>query len=249
VPELPRYVVVGRGRWARRILDILVHERRQTRQVAEARSRAGESDADYKSRLSDSFRASGAHIAWLCVPPGEHLPLMLEAVMDAGLHAVVEKPWLCSRRQSAPLLAAARASRLIIGVHFEYCLLDAVEAWRRDFRQGADLQFGGCFTLSRPQRLPISPLHDLGSHLLSIRAYAVPQSGLSEIRCGYDLADERRVWLESSGRPVASIDFLENREPVIQRFVSRFEEALSGVEFPFDLDFALRVADDVRALK
>jgi len=231
------------------MLDILVGERRQALQIEDARRRAGESDADYKSRLSESFRAAGAQIAWLCVPPGAHVPLMLEAAMDAGLHAVVEKPWLCSRQQSEPLLAAARARHLVVGVHFEYCLLDAVEAWRRDFREGVDLRFGGHFTLSRSQRLPISPLDDLGSHLLSIRAYAVPQSDLSEIRCGYDLADERRVWLESSGRQVASIDFLENREPIIQRFVSRFEEALGGAEFPFDLDFALRVAEDVRALK
>lgn len=231
------------------MLDILVRERRQTLQIEDARRRTGERDAAYKSRLSESFRAAGAQIAWLCVPPESRVPLMLEAAMDAGLHVVVEKPWLCSRQLSAPLLVAARASHLVIGVHFEYCLLEAVEEWRRDFSQVTGLRFGGHFTLSRSQRLPISPLDDLGSHLMSIRAYAAPQSGVSEILCGYDLVDERRVWLESNGRQVTSINFLENREPIIQRFVSRFEKALDGAEFPFDLDFALRVADDVRALK
>lgn len=232
------------------MLEILAREGRKTVQIEEARRRDRETDADYKGRLSAAFQATDARIAWLCVPPGSHIPLMLEAAMNAGLNVVVEKPWLCSREQTFALTAEARARNLVIGVHFEFCLLDAVEAWRRRFDEGNGLRFGGHFTLSRPRRLATCPLEDLGSHLLSIRAYAVPQSGLSEIRCGYDLPDERNVWLESGAGRVASIDFLENREPIIQRFQNRFETALDGgQEFPFDLDFALRVADDLRALK
>jgi hypothetical protein len=85
--------------------------------------------------------------------------------------------------------------------------------------------------------------------LLAIRAYAVPRSAVAEIRCGYELPDERRVWVEKSGENVAAIDFLANREPIIQRFVGLLEDALNGAEFPFDLDLAARVSDDVARLK
>ena len=90
------------------------------------------------------------------------------------------------------------------------------------------------------------PMQNLGSHLLAMREYAVPHSGLSKIRCGYELPDQRMVWLESGKQRVASIDFLGSKEPIVQRFVARFENSLDGKPFPFDFAFAQRVNENLR---
>jgi hypothetical protein len=247
--KAPFYAVLGRGRWATRMHGILARERRRTISVEQTRRDPAESESAYKSRLRDALTASGTHIAWLCVPPGPHIPLMVEAAVGAGLHVVVEKPWLCSRRETDSLLALARATRRLVTIHYEYCLLEAVEAWRRDFSQRADLCFRGCYMLSRPDHSGIPAIDNLGAHLLAIRAYAVPRSAVLEIRCGYELPDERRVSVENPGGTVASIDFLANKEPIIQRFIAKLEAALDGADFPFDLRLAARVSDDVASLR
>jgi hypothetical protein len=174
---------------------------------------------------------------------------MVEAAIGAGLHTVVEKPWLCSRSESESLLALSKARRLLVAIHYEYCLLESVESWRHKFDEGVGLLFGGHFTVSRPDHSAILNIDNLRSHLLAIRAYAVPKSGVAEIRCGYGLPDERSAWVGTHDRRTGFIDFLENHEPIIQRFIGRLEAALEGADFPFSLEFASRVADDVGTLK
>ena len=85
--------------------------------------------------------------------------------------------------------------------------------------------------------------------MLSIREYAVPQSAVREIRCGYEQPDERDVWLERHNTRVALINLLENKQPIIQQFMARVEAATNGAHFPFGLEFALRVSAAVAALK
>lgn len=247
--EIPSYAIVGRGRWAHTMCGILAAERRRTITIDNTRRQPLESDTSYKSRLSESIAASGAQIAWLCVPPGPHIPVMVEAAIGAGLHTVVEKPWQCSRSESKSLQALAQARRLLVAIHYEYCLLEGVESWRHEFNEGVGLCFGGRFTSSRSDSPATLSIDNLRSHLLAIRAYAAPKSHVAEIRCGYGLPDERSVWVETQGRRIASIDFLGNSEPIIQRFIGRLEAALDGADFPFGLDFASRVSDDVNALK
>ncbi len=159
------------------------------------------------------LRASDAQIAWLCVLPGPHVPLMIDAALDAGLHVVTEKPWQASQGVTSALVARAKSLRRLIAVHFEYCLLEEVERWRRDFHPGTGLRFGGRFFLSRPDHTGMSAMDNLGSHLLAIRAYAAPESVVQEIRCGYEQPDERCVWLEKRNTRVAFIDLLANKEP------------------------------------
>ena len=116
------------------------------------RLQSEETSSEYQSRLSQLLKASGAQVAWICVPPGPHIPALVKAALDAGLHAIVEKPWLNSRSETEALLDLASRKKLIVGVHYQYCLLTAVEAWRADLNAGAGLEFGGCFTVNRANR-------------------------------------------------------------------------------------------------
>jgi len=254
VADVPAYAVVGRGHWAARMEGVLGGEGRTVHGVPEARRRPGEDAAGYEARMGAALAHSGAEIAWICVPPGAHIPCLVRAALMHGLHVVVEKPWMSTPEESAQLAALAVQTKRVIGVHYEYCLLDGVGRWRAERSPGAGLRFGGSFDAAGADRLGIPPLWNLGSHLLAIREYAVPAAAVSDISCGYDRPPARRAWLtaDDAGSPDV-IDFGDRSEPIIQRFVARFEDAVrvagqGDAAFPFDLDFATRVAAAVEGL-
>jgi len=231
----------------------LSENRRRVTVVEDSRRRPTETGADFRSRISEALRSTGAQIAWLCLPPVPDVPLIVEAALLAGLHVVAEKPWLHSTAQTEALIDLAKGRGAIIAVHHQYCFLDRVQEWRQSFHSAghsADgLKFSGRFTLSRPDRQGISALWNLGSHLLAIREYAVPESRISEINCGYDVPDERNVRIENESRIIDSIDFMSNSEPIIQRFIADFEASLTNGDFGLDLRFALRVAVAIRSIE
>jgi hypothetical protein len=248
VSEFPAYVVLGRGRWAGKIQSILSSENRRVVAVSDTRPRRGESESEFKGRLRSSLAASRAELAWLCDSPGLNTRWMIESAMQAGLHAIVEKPWLFSPAETRSLKKQAEAVGLILGVHYEYCMLDAVENWKRDFSPGSGLRFGGRFAIKNPGSSRIAAIENLGCHLFSIHQYAVPSSEVAEIHCGYELPDERLVWIEKGRQQLARINFGRNKEPIVQRFIKKVEAALEGAAFPFDLDFALGVAQQLETV-
>lgn len=247
--EGPGYVILGRGRWAKRMNSIIAGEGRSVVVIEETRQRSSESEAAYVSRLAAAMRASAAQIAWLCVTPGPHVTSMIQSAIEAGLHVVVEKPWYGSAEDTKRLQAFASAKGRVVAIDYEYCVLEEVELWKRDFYPGTGLRFGGRFFLSRSDQTGIPAIDNLGCHMLAIREWAVPSSELSQFLCGYELPDERLVWIEGKGKKIASIDLLNHRQPIVQRFMKKVEAALDGAVFPFDLEFALRVANGLEALK
>lgn len=247
--EAPSYAILGRGRWAGVIRDVLAGMGRRDTSIEDARRKPSETDSGYKARLSAKLAESRAEIAWICTLPGPHVLLMTEAALAAGLHVIAEKPWPYSLGETRPCLDLSRAKRRHVGVHFEYCLLDAVESWRSQFHRGAGLAFGGHFRVAGPDRLGMPAIDNLGCHLFAIREYAAQESQVSEIVCDYESMNERKVWLERDRREVASTSFSENKEPIIQRYIAKFEGALDGASFAFDLEFAARVAGSLARWK
>ena len=254
VTDTPAYVVMGRGHWAARMAGVLGGEGRVVHSLPETRRQPGEDAADYEARIGHALRERQAEVAWICVPPGPHIPCLIRAAVSSDLHVVVEKPWMCSSEETGELTEQAARTGRVIGVHYEYCLLDAVGRWRARHNPGAGLVFGGRFDAAVPDHLGIAPLWNLGSHLLAIREYAVADATVGDISCGYERSPARQVWIgaEDDDSPEV-IDFLDGGEPIIQRFVARFEEAVrAGGQgdgaFPFDLDFATRVAAAVHRL-
>src|SRR5260370_30719391 len=108
---------------------------------------------------------------------------MMQAAIEAGLHAIVEKPWYCSTDDTRRLQSLARAKGRVIAVHFEYLILEEVERWRSDFHPGAGCRLGGRFFLSRSARSGIPAIDNPGSHFLAIRASPVPPSPTFQLRC------------------------------------------------------------------
>jgi hypothetical protein len=242
----PAYLIVGRGRWGTRMQAMLLGEGRRAECAPGLRREANENSGAHEARLAQTFLDSRAQIVWLCVPPGAHVPALIRAAIAAGLHVIVEKPWVYSREETALLQGAATRAALKGGVHFEYCLLSEIENWKRQYEQQNGLEFGGTFNVHAANRLGISSMQNLGSHLMAMREYAVPHSRLSKLYCGYEVPDERIVWLDSHKQRVATIEFLGSKEPIIQRFVARFENCLDGEPFPFDFAFAQRANENLR---
>jgi hypothetical protein len=242
----PAYLIVGRGRWGTRIHAMLVGEGRRVEFASSLRRESNESSSAHEWRLAQTVLDSSAQVVWLCVPPGAHVPALIRATFAAGLHVIVEKPWVYSREETNLLQDVATRAGLKGGVHFEYCLLSEIENWRRQYEQQDGLEFGGTFNVHAADHLGISAMQNLGSHLTAIHEFAVPHSRLSKIHCGYELPDERRVWLDSDKQRVANIDFLGSKEPIVQRFLTQFENSLDGKPFPFDFAFAQRANENLR---
>jgi predicted dehydrogenase len=247
--ETPAYVILGRGRWAKKMQPLLAAEGRTATTMEVTRQRQLEGTAAYRSRLSAEMKSSRAQVAWLCVSPGAHVPVMIQAGLEAGLHVVAEKPWYGSAADTERLQALARAKKRLVAVHFEYLAHQEVEGWKKRFYPGEGLRFGGRFFLNRPDHTGIPAIDNLGCHLMAIREFVAPASDLLELRCAYERLDERMVWLERSEENIASIDLLKGSERIIQGFLKQVEAALDGGAFPFDLDFALRVANQLNACK
>lgn len=247
--EAPPYVILGRGRWAQKMRPIISGEGRTVATIEETRQGPLESRQQYVTRLAEAMNASRAEIAWLCVSPGPHVSMMIQAALEAGLHVIAEKPWCGSAEDTERLQALARARRRFIGVHFEYLVHSEVERLKSALCPGSGLRFGGHFFLGRADHLGLLPMDNLGCHLFAIREFAVPASEVAEVLCAYERPDERLVWLEQGSRRIASINLFKGSERIIQDFMKKVEAALGGAAFPFDLDFALRVANQLKAIK
>jgi len=248
MPEGPRYAILGRGRWSVVVQRALEGEGRRVEIVAGTRRALSETDDAHFSQMRSSLAATGADIAWLCVPPGPHLPAVILAALDAGLDVIAESPWLCAPEITQELQFAAAAKNRLVGVHFEYCQLEEVESWRGQFHGAHGMTFGGRFSLSRANRHGIPPVADLGCHLAAIRQYAAHESALGEIHCEYASTNSRMVWLDQAATRLSLIDFTSNRQPIIQRFFRKFEAARATRDFPFGLPFAAAVSSQIARL-
>src|SRR6266702_5332012 len=82
--EPPGYIILGRGRWARRMRPIIAGESRSVVSIEETRQRPSESESAYVARLAETTKASAAQIAWLCVTPGPHVTLMVQAALGGA---------------------------------------------------------------------------------------------------------------------------------------------------------------------
>jgi hypothetical protein len=241
VPDGTRVAVLGRGRWATTVHGMLVASGVEVAQIGAVRQAPDEDTDVYVARIATALRAAGCTDAWLCVPPGRHVPALVRAAVQEGVRVVAEKPWPYppAGLGGTPLARAEESPSVV--VCFEYVLLDAVQEWRTSWHGGAGLTFHGAFTVAAPDRLGIPALWNLGSHLVAIREWAVPQASLGTLKAAYDSEPERRVWLEDdAGDQVAEIDFRGSNEPILQRFVAGAAAGRAPV-VELDLTFAERV--------
>lgn len=224
------YGVIGRGRWGARIAAILTEMGRPVTVIG--RSQAPPRQVD---------------VLWIAVPP-----VAQEAVVEASLatrcHLVVEKPWLASAALTASIGANLRNENRHVAVHFEYCYLSELAplAASPDFQGTAD--FLGAFETAKANRLKIPALQNLGIHIAAIRRRWFSSARLVNVEAAYGTRERRLIELASRGMKTG-VDFTNQRQPVIQRFIEDFESHIrTGTRFPLDLEFARASLSDLESL-
>lgn len=227
MPDKPRYTILGSGRWAHILVEILNGIGRQAAMIGSIRRQPDESDISYRARLTDRLSGAG-DIVWIAVPPGPHSVAMVEAALDAGRHIIVEKPWPADPSQSRFIETRAAMLGLRCAVHFQYLFLDAIQSLRATGNDGADMVFSGQFTIARASANGVPAGPNLGSHLVSLWRVAFPAAALGSLVVGYEQVNRRMMCLESE-EATRMVDFTDNAEPIIQRFIKAFETGTPGL--------------------
>jgi hypothetical protein len=144
----------------------------------------------------------------------------------------------------------ANAKNLNIAVHYQYCFLDRFLNSHEEFDVSCkDIVFSGIFYTSKKNRLSIPSLFNFGCHLLAIKHYHFPNARLGEIYTAYEMDDQRSVTIRI-GSTQYLIDFLNNQEPLIQRFIDVFEtDLVKKAKSGFDLHLSLKILEDLNELQ
>ncbi len=228
---------------------ILKEMSREVHVLTLSRPKPGEPEENYAARVEKICRdeAGKADVVWLAVPPGNQ-EILTRAALAAGKHVVAEKPWMCSRAVTDDLGRAASKEGLQIGVHYEYCFLSGLGRLSMPPNgSGPPVRFSGTFISSKTSGAP--PLYNLGCHLLAIKCALFPDAATGDITVSYKGIDERKLEVVR-GTDRRTLDFLGNREPLIQRFIAAFEASLSGKNaFPFGLPLSNEINAELAAIE
>ena len=247
-----RYAILGRGRWGTTVHLALQTMGRRVLVSSLGRPLEDEYPSQYAERLQQEmhYLTTEADILWAAIPPRDQAVVLAEA-LRTGLHVIAEKPWMADDEVTAELTRIALEKKCVVGVNFQYCLLDEVRRTSEAIKTANEspLIFTGKFRISRENRLNIPALHNLGSHLMAIRNHHFPTARVEMLDVGYESEDERWLCIASSSAE-RRCDLLRHSQNIVSDFILLFEKAiLRGVPFPFDLDFTRTVATNLREFK
>ena len=246
----PIYAIIGKGRWGNRLLKILRCHGRHTIQLNISRPQNQNAICAYQDQIIQHINqyAKKSDIVWVSIPPGQQYEAV-KSVLIAGKHAVIEKPWMVNTEKTHSLIQLADEKNLNIAVHYQYCFLDKFSDLREKFDfSDKNIIFSGIFNTSKKDRISIPALHNFGCHLLAIKNYYFPNAQLGEIKTGYDMDDQRSMTIQIKSTDY-SINFLNNQEPLIQRFIDGFElDLIKKAKSDFNLYFSLKILKDLNEL-
>lgn len=243
---MSRISLIGGGGWGTKLHEMLSKDNLLADWPDLPRRKPDEGVEHYKDRVWSVLRKSRGDVAWLAVPPADQA-ILVDVAVECGFHVIVEKPWLAAEDMTKVLIEKSRANSLATGVPYIYCFLDRLVSYARYRPQAWGME--GVFKVAVKNRLNLGALENLGSHILAIRRYVCPDAELLSLEVEYDAENTRCVKLHYD-KSVDYIDFSNNKEPIVQRFVASF---LNGVDhgdaFMFDLDFASKVSADMEKIK
>ncbi len=245
MPKNMKIAILGGGRWAGVVGEDMVRCGHEIIDLSRTRRDLGESWQSYRQKWAQDISSTDADIAWIAVPPGDHVPQLCEACLDAGCHTVIEKPWIYSSDVTEHLKIVAKRLNLKVGVNYQYLFLnEIVEAFETNFSRVANTATVELiFTTSKPKRRDISPFYNLGSHLFAIKKRAFDGLGISAMNFCCGKSDQRAIRIvDQYGACIRHIDFTQSSEPLLQRFINEFIRCIHAKEpFISDLAFAYEV--------
>ena len=241
----PVFALVGQGRWGKKIQKILIDLGYSVVVIPLSRKEPFETKHQYALRAEALLARVDFDILWLSIPPQGQFTLLCEG-MRSCRHIIIEKPLLLNKEQISEIRTMAFERSVTVGVHYQYCFLDAIYELKNLIKsEVSKFEFSGVFRVANSNRLGISPEFNLGIHLVAIKMLHFPNAKLGKIESAYD-STNRRYFSLACDKKKYSLDFTENREPLVQRFVAEYIKCFSSSEnFQLDIDFSANVVDAV----
>jgi predicted dehydrogenase len=243
----PIYALIGRGPWGNRLSKILKHHGRHMIHLDVSRPQNPNEFHTYHDQIVQhiDLYAKKSDIVWIAIPPG-HQYEAVKSVLTLDKHVIIEKPWMVNAEKTRSLIRLADARNLNVAVHYQYCFLDKFSNSREQFAfSSKNIIFSGIFNTSKKDRNSIPSLFNLGCHLLAIKHYYFPNAQLGVIKTAYETDDQRSVTIKIDSTQYL-INFLNNREPLIQKFIDAFElDLIKKARSEFDLHFSLKIMYDL----
>jgi predicted dehydrogenase len=244
-----RYGIIGKGKWGKKIAHMLAEQSKPVYVFDISRPSTKENKAIYKTRINKyiSQKAKDIDIIWIAVPPEDQY-VLAQSALEHDKHVIVEKPWMCNENETDVLIKIARRKQLSVGIDYQYCFFDEIPDIRAAVNKaGKEIKFSGEFKIKEDNRLSLPPIYNLGSHLLAVKVLFFPKALVEKIVTAYNSSDQRRIEIFSEKK--YEIDFLNNTQPLLQRFIDSFEKSiLESKKFPLDLEFALKVNSEITKL-
>lgn len=104
--------------------------------------------------LDDMLAAGGVDCVHVMTPPQHHAGAV-DALLDAGVAAFVEKPFVLSAADAERLAAKSSASRTLLGVNHNFLMLPSYDRLKRDIGNGV---IGPIDTMNARWQFPLPPL-------------------------------------------------------------------------------------------
>lgn len=245
-----RYCILGTGVWGSRVKNILL---KMDREVNTIEINRGAINSDYVKKLTARLEnySSKCDVLWIAIPPIMQYDISLIAT-KLGYHQIFEKPWLVSRNKTNSLISLMKEYKLTASVHYQYCYMGKLPGFAEKISDSqAKLKMRGEFTTSRGDRLGVSHLDNLGSHLVSIWLYYFPHIDNLYLETNYNSQNKRNIQIyDKENNLVDSLDFLFNNEHLVQKYILDFEASIvDNKQFKLDMVFASNVKDKIDKLR
>lgn len=175
--------------------------------------------ADYKTMFAEEAgRPDGIQAVSIATPNFTHYEI-LKAALEAGLHAVCEKPLCFTAKQAEELIALAHKQNRIVGVTYGYTGAQMIHQARRMIKDGMlgeirviDMQFAHGYHSSAveendpgtkwrvtPEKAgPSYVLGDVGTHALFLAETMAPQLKMERLLCSKQSFVRSRAPLEDN---------------------------------------------------
>lgn len=246
-----KYAVVGNGKWGAQISEILLKQNKEVESLDISRRKKNITKKKYKEYVFKLLeeRAGDLDIIWLAVSPGDQ-DVLIRCALDVGCNVVVEKPLMINYEQTLEIMNYAKSLNLQVAMHYQYCFLENILEIQKKIQESYvdKLTFSAEFLIPRENRLGIPAVYNLGSHLLAIKCFHFPTAKTKYINTGYKSLESRLIKVKSMEKEYI-LNFLNNSEPIVQRFIESFEAALvSSTIFPINLELELKISFEINEL-
>ena len=176
------------------------------------------------------------NIIWLAISPNKKIQFdVVKLCIENNFNLVIEKPWLVNKKNTTCLIQLQKKHKILVGFNFEYLYLDFFKQINKDLFYGKNIVSLNFHV--KNINLKNTHFNELGSHLLAIKKYFFKDIKKIEITTGYK-KNLRLIIINKNKINETILDFTNNNEPLIQRFITDYLKHLKKKQ-KYSLDFNL----------